>query len=272
VPCSSTKPSLSATPSLPAKPWVKPCSTAQNCPSQSPATFPLTRANLTDSFKQQLAYQVFLGNLDDAQNVWTACSSAGSALVSRDGASSSGKGRLLPMKRDTSAPINSDARGRLLPKRPTDLQRGADSGPSSNSDPSGSGSNGMGRLPPLVHDAIAVGGGDGGDDSGPGSSGIDTMDSSHGKGRLPPLRRDAAARAPLCSNSAPFTKAVFEDFSAYPTVRVIANGTEFTGVRDHMSFRFMGVPYAQPPVGELRFAYAEPFNGTEVDATVCEYE
>ncbi|KAI0030037.1 carboxylesterase [Vararia minispora EC-137] len=95
-----------------------------------------------------------------------------------------------------------------------------------------------------------------------------TMLDAEGRGRLPSLGSDETKLPAICTNSAPFTDTVLTDFSTYPTVNVTANGTAFTGVRDHMGFRFMGVPYAAPPVGDLRFAYTQPFNGTRVDATV----
>ncbi|KAJ9151338.1 Carboxylesterase, type B [Pleurostoma richardsiae] len=34
-----------------------------------------------------------------------------------------------------------------------------------------------------------------------------------------------------------------------------------------MAFRFIGVPFAQPPTGDLRFQYAQPWNGTYANAT-----
>ena len=40
-----------------------------------------------------------------------------------------------------------------------------------------------------------------------------------------------------------------------------------TGIRDRRSFRFLGIPYAAPPLGTKRFMHAEPYNGPkELDA------
>ncbi|VDC04539.1 unnamed protein product [Peniophora sp. CBMAI 1063] len=76
--------------------------------------------------------------------------------------------------------------------------------------------------------------------------------------------------AVLCTNTAPYTTAIFTDFADYPRTTVFsANHTTFVGLRDHVGFRFMGIPYALPPVGERRFANAEKAEeGVEVDATV----
>ncbi|KAL0581783.1 hypothetical protein V5O48_000260 [Marasmius crinis-equi] len=71
----------------------------------------------------------------------------------------------------------------------------------------------------------------------------------------------------LCTNSAPHTTKVDTDFSASPKIDVVSNGTVFTGTRDHLTFRFMGIPYAQSPTGQLRFKYAQPWSGNSVDAT-----
>ncbi|KAF8173182.1 carboxylesterase [Mycena galopus ATCC 62051] len=71
----------------------------------------------------------------------------------------------------------------------------------------------------------------------------------------------------LCTNSAPHTTIVDTDFSASPRTTVTSDGVVYTGTRDHLTFRFMGIPYAEPPVGPLRFKNPQPWKGTEIDAT-----
>ncbi|KAJ6621489.1 Alpha/Beta hydrolase protein [Mycena sp. CBHHK59/15] len=91
----------------------------------------------------------------------------------------------------------------------------------------------------------------------------------------------------LCTNSALHTTKVDTDFSASPRNSVISKGVVYTGyvnfykqlfdvhllritadrTRDHLTFRFMGIPYAQPPTGSLRLQNPQPWNGTAVDAT-----
>ncbi|KAJ3765978.1 alpha/beta-hydrolase [Lentinula raphanica] len=71
----------------------------------------------------------------------------------------------------------------------------------------------------------------------------------------------------LCSNSAPITSKVDTDFASLLKTDVVSKDIAFTGVRDHLTFRFMGIPYASSPTGSLRFRYPEPWTGTYVNAT-----
>ncbi|RAK98150.1 carboxylesterase [Aspergillus ibericus CBS 121593] len=73
----------------------------------------------------------------------------------------------------------------------------------------------------------------------------------------------------LCTNSAPMVDKVDTDYSNFPRVNATSNGTTFEGMRDHMAFRFAGIPFVQPPTGDLRFQPARPWNQSfsYVDAT-----
>ncbi|KAL1671036.1 hypothetical protein EV122DRAFT_256763 [Schizophyllum commune] len=86
---------------------------------------------------------------------------------------------------------------------------------------------------------------------------------------LPTVANDRLdARLPfLCTNSAPHTHRVDTDFSDHPRTTVRSGGHELTGTRDHLVFRFMGIPYAQPPTGSLRFKYPKEPEAKDTDAT-----
>ncbi|GIC93242.1 putative cholinesterase [Aspergillus udagawae] len=72
----------------------------------------------------------------------------------------------------------------------------------------------------------------------------------------------------LCTSKVPPTtdtnKAVVESSK----ISVMHQDYTFTGYRDARSFRFVGVPFANPPVKDLRFAPPQPYSGPKkLDAT-----
>ncbi|EAU83928.2 cholinesterase [Coprinopsis cinerea okayama7 len=60
----------------------------------------------------------------------------------------------------------------------------------------------------------------------------------------------------LCSQSAPYRRNSETDLSPAYHVQVESKGLTFTGTRDKLSFRFLGIPYADP---FERFAYSTPY-------------
>ncbi|PYI02746.1 carboxylesterase [Aspergillus sclerotiicarbonarius CBS 121057] len=68
----------------------------------------------------------------------------------------------------------------------------------------------------------------------------------------------------VCTNSAPLVDRVDTDYSSLPRVNATAGNITFEGLRDHLTFRFAGIPFAQPPLDARRFQYAQPWNATNV--------
>ncbi|KAI0262433.1 alpha/beta-hydrolase [Gloeopeniophorella convolvens] len=64
----------------------------------------------------------------------------------------------------------------------------------------------------------------------------------------------------LCSQSAPFRPASNQDKSSKWEVTISAKDLTVTGYRDHLSFRFLGLPYANPPE---RFTYSTLYSGAQ---------
>ncbi|KAG2176131.1 hypothetical protein INT43_005364 [Umbelopsis isabellina] len=79
---------------------------------------------------------------------------------------------------------------------------------------------------------------------------------------------DCSKRYPaLCTNTAPLQTTSFHP----PTDKKYIVDTKLgkvQGYRDRVSFRFDGIPYAKPPVGDLRFKAPQPIDKLTSDGTV----
>ncbi|TAQ85351.1 hypothetical protein B7494_g6314 [Chlorociboria aeruginascens] len=72
----------------------------------------------------------------------------------------------------------------------------------------------------------------------------------------------------LCTQTAPFSNATFQDPSLQWQVTVHSNDEYYTGFRDRVSFRFLGIRYAPEPE---RFTYSTPYGGSGENASATAY-
>ncbi|EAW10950.1 putative cholinesterase [Aspergillus clavatus NRRL 1] len=72
----------------------------------------------------------------------------------------------------------------------------------------------------------------------------------------------------LCTSTVPPTTDTTREVVESSKISVGWDGYTWTGSRDARSFRFVGVPFANPPVDDLRFAPPQPYSGPKkLDAT-----
>ncbi|CAG8408559.1 unnamed protein product, partial [Penicillium salamii] len=68
---------------------------------------------------------------------------------------------------------------------------------------------------------------------------------------------------PLCTSTVPPTTDLDRNVRNKTKLTVESKGYRLTGYRDARSFRFLGVPFANPPVKNLRFAPPQAYNGSK---------
>ncbi|KAL4783442.1 Carboxylesterase family-domain-containing protein [Aspergillus varians] len=90
--------------------------------------------------------------------------------------------------------------------------------------------------------------------------------SPHQKRAVPaPCHRELPV---ICTSDVPPTKDIERTVVASSKITVPSNDYTWTGYRDARSFRFLGVPFADPPVDELRLAPPREYSGPKtLDAT-----
>ncbi|OQE35240.1 hypothetical protein PENCOP_c014G00622 [Penicillium coprophilum] len=72
----------------------------------------------------------------------------------------------------------------------------------------------------------------------------------------------------LCTSTPPATTDLDRAARETTKLAVTSGGYNLTGYRDARSFRFLGVPFASPPIDDLRFAPPQPYTGSKnIDAT-----